>query len=317
MKIYIILIMLIVILLILLAISILKYVTANKQKDFYKRLLEQSKDSVYYYEIKPKVRFKYISPSIKEILGISEEVFYKNHQSIFDLIHPGDAENLYKKSIGEVDYTKKQIARWQHKNGHYVWTEDYATPIYDKSGCLIGVEGSMRDITERKKLENELEFNSEHDRMTGLHNRDFFEKKFEELDKTLNAKIGIIVCDLDGLKFINDNFGHKKGDAMIIEAAKILNKISSDNISIARIGGDEFAAIIIDCYEEKVLEIVNRIKEDINTFNENDNDIKIKISIGYSVTENSFSNMNNLFSSADKKMYHEKRFRRSVISNNL
>lgn len=284
-----------------------RYKKYKEKVSFYKRLLGYSKDCLYYYQYYPKKEFKYLSPSFKEMFGIDEQSFYDDCELMFELVHPDNFEEFHKKSTGQFDYSKKQVVRFRHGNGNYIWTEDFATPIYDKSGRLIAIEGIHRDITERIKLEEELEFRRSHEKMTGTYNRDFFEEYCDNLNNQVDSKIGIIVCDLNGLKSLNDNFGHKYGDVMIKEAGKILNKYSSDNIIVSRIGGDEFSIILTGVDENYVSNIIKSINEDIVKFNETSEKIKINMSIGFAVSQNSLNNMNSLFSMADKRMYQEKK----------
>lgn len=281
----------------------------NKQEvgAFYKWLLDYSKDSLYYYQTYPNIKFKYISPSIKTITGLDEDVFLNDYKEAFKLVHPDDFESVYKKSIGQVDYSKKQLARWMNSNGEYVWTEDWATPVYDKTEKLIGIVGSMRNITDRIKLEEEINYRNNHDTMTGLYNRDYFEELFDKLDRHINCKVGIIVCDINGLKILNDNYGHKTGDLLIKESAKLLNRYSSENITISRIGGDEFSIIMTDVIESDVLILVDNIKNDIAKYNNNRKEVKINMSIGYSSSQYSLGIMNDLFVTADQNMYISKK----------
>ena len=112
--------------------------------------------------------------------------------------------------------------------------------------------------------------------------------------------MAIILCDLDELKYINDNFGHKMGDVLIQEIARILNKFTSDNIIVARIGGDEFVLIVAEKTKEEIEQLMNDISIEINKHNESVNNIKIKISVGYAYTLSSIGQMTELFSQADK-----------------
>lgn len=284
-----------------------RYKNNKETGAFYKWLLDYSKDSLYYYQTYPDIKFKYISPSIRDIIGIKEEVFINDYKEAFKLVHPDDFESVYKKSIGQFDYNKKQLARWMNEKGEYVWTEDWATPIYDKSGKLVGIVGSMRNITDRIKLEEEIIYRNNHDIMTGLYNRAYFEELFDKLDKRTSCKVGIIVCDLNGLKMINDNYGHKIGDLLIKETGNLLNKYSSENIIISRIGGDEFSMVLTDVNESDVLDLVNNIKNDIIEYNKDSKEVELNMSIGYSTSPCSIGFMNDIFVVADQNMYRSKR----------
>lgn len=248
----------------------------------------------------------YLSPSFKEMFGISEQSFYDDCELMFELIHPDDFKEFYIKTMGQADFSNKFVGRFRHSSGEYIWTEDSATPIYDETGRLISIEGSHRDITERVRLENELEYRSTHDKMTGTYNRDYFEEYFDKLNNKIDNQVGLIICDLNGLKSLNDNFGHKYGDKMIKEFGKLLNRYSAENIIVSRIGGDEFAIILIDVDETYVSNMIKSINEDIIKFNESSKEIIINMAVGFAVAQHSLNNMNLLFSEADKHMYREK-----------
>lgn len=302
-----ILIAIIIFLLIALLYVLIKYKKKKEKEKFYKRLLGYSKDCIYYYQIYPETKFIYLSPSFREIFGISEQCFYDDCELMFELVHPDDYEEFYVKTIGQADFNNKFISRFKHSNGTYIWTEDSPTPIYDELGRLIGIEGSHRDITQRIKLEKELEYRSSHDKITDAYNRDYFEEYFYKLNNTFDSKVGIIICDLNGLKSLNDSLGHKYGDIMIKEVAKIINKYSSENIIVSRIGGDEFSIILTDVDEAFVSNMINNIDKDITKFNESSKEIKISMAMGMAATQNSLNNMNSLFATADKHMYQVKK----------
>lgn len=275
--------------------------------EFYRRLLHYTKDIIYYYQTYPEIKFLYVSPSVKDILGRSDNDFYNDYMLVFNIAHADDYETLYNKSIGQVDFSKPILTRWLHSNGEYIFTEDHAVPIYDKTGRFIAVEGSVRDITYRKKLEAELEYRSTHDTMTGLFNREYYERYFNDLNIKDESMVGITVCDLDGLKYINDNLGHKIGDKLIIEVCKILNRRSLKNIIVSRIGGDEISIITIGLDEKMIKEMINCINSEIIEFNKVSKDLFIRISIGFSIVHHSLDNMNNLFKTSDENMYKVKR----------
>lgn len=286
---------------------LIRYIKSKEKEEFYKRLLGYSKDCLYHYQIYPETKFRYLSPAFKEIFGIDEQSFYDDCELMFKLVHPDDFEEFYIKTMGKADFSNKFVTRFRHSSGEYICTEDFATPIYDESGRLIGIEGSHRDITKRMKLENELEYRSSHDKMTGTYNRDFFEEYLDKLNNQVDSKVGIIVCDLNGLKVLNDDYGHSYGDKLIKESGKLLNKYSSENIIVSRIGGDEFSIILTGVDGIYVSNMVNSIKKDITKFNESSEEIKINMSIGFAVSNNSLSNMNPLFIIADRRMYQEKK----------
>jgi diguanylate cyclase (GGDEF)-like protein len=121
----------------------------------------------------------------------------------------------------------------------------------------------------------------------------------------LNQSAGMIICDVDGLKLVNDTLGHDKGDAVLFAAAGVIKKCFTENEIVARIGGDEFAVLLCDVTEKETAEACRRIKEAIKQHNEINSDMPLSISIGYAVTEDT-SDIKDLFKQADNNMYREK-----------
>lgn len=185
----------------------------------------------------------------------------------------------------------------------YLWST--AAPLYDSYGKKVGAIESMRDITDRKRMEEQLEYVGLHDLLTGLYNRTFFEKEMQHLEKQNTRSIGMIVCDIDGLKLVNDILGHDAGDRLLRNAATVLSRCFRKNDVIARIGGDEFAIILPNSSEATVKVIVNRVQEMFHTHNKENLEQPIFISIGYAFSKKAIS-LNELFKKADNNMYREK-----------
>ena len=102
------------------------------------------------------------------------------------------------------------------------------------------------DITARKKEAERIKYLSFHDGLTGLYNRAYFEEELKRLDTPRQLPLSFIIGDLNSLKLVNDSYGHRFGDAMIIRAAKIIKKYCRDEDVIARWGGDEFVILLAE-----------------------------------------------------------------------
>ncbi|MCM0648233.1 PAS domain S-box protein [Clostridium swellfunianum] len=137
-------------------VDISNYIEYKKRFDMINKLLDNSKDIVYQYQIFPEQKFTYISKSLEAVLGHSLETNYNDPTHVFKITHPEDLELLMNKSTGNVDFSKPIITRWQHTDGHYIWMEDYAIPFYDNRGNLLSVQGICRDISQRVELEEKL-----------------------------------------------------------------------------------------------------------------------------------------------------------------
>ncbi|MGM9949287.1 MAG: diguanylate cyclase domain-containing protein [Lysinibacillus sp.] len=280
------------------------------------QLAERSKDILYYFEVKPEYRHKYISPSVEDFLGKGLlEKLEENPNIPFELIHPDDYDILAKKASGGIDYSKGIIQRLQDSEGNYRWFEEYATPIYEK-GELIAVHGIMRNIDEKVELQKRLEYRITHDPLTDIYNRDFFEQCMEKYNKYIDAPVAIMVCDLDELKYVNDHHGHKQGDVLIKESARLLHRYFSRNAIVSRIGGDEFAIILINLDRVQVDFLCEKLSEEIREYNTVHRDAKINMSVGYAFNDHSLREMESLFTEADENMYREKRLKKEQYITN-
>lgn len=271
------------------------------------QLVESSKDIIYHYQVKPEQKFIYLSPSLDQIMGAGAvQKNYEDAQYVFKKIHPDDYATLYKKVFGELkDYNKSILQRWTNIQGDYVWFEEYATPVY-RNGQFVAIEGIMRNISEKIALQEKLEYQITHDSLTGIYNREFFERNMDKYNKNIDASVAIILCDLDELKYLNDNYGHKKGDILIKESAKLLKYYFKENAIVSRIGGDEFAVIIVNMDKAQVESKCEKLTKEIIEYNINSN-VKVKLSLGYAFSEHSIGKMESLFIKADQKMYQEKK----------
>jgi PAS domain S-box-containing protein len=137
-------------------IDISSYIEYKQRFDMINKLLDNSKDIIYQYQVFPEPKFTYISRSLEAVLGHSIETDYNDPMHVFKITHPDDLHILEKKANGTVDFSKPIVTRWKHNDGHYIWMEDYAIPSYDSHGNLIAVQGICRDISDRVKLEEKL-----------------------------------------------------------------------------------------------------------------------------------------------------------------
>jgi PAS domain S-box-containing protein len=137
-------------------VDISNYIKYKQRLDMISRLLDNSKDIIYHYQVLPEPKFTYISKSLEKVLGHSVEQNYNDPEYVFKITHPDDLEILQGKATGKIDYSRPIVNRWRHDDGHYIWMEDYAIPSYDTNGNLIAVQGICRDISEKVRMEEKL-----------------------------------------------------------------------------------------------------------------------------------------------------------------
>jgi diguanylate cyclase (GGDEF)-like protein/PAS domain S-box-containing protein len=167
----------------------------------------------------------------------------------------------------------------------------------------------IRDITERKEMEEQLKYLSLHDPLTGIYNRTYFEEELYRLGEARQLKLGIIICDLDGLKLVNDTLGHERGDVLLKATAEVIKRSIRQGDLIARIGGDEFAILLADNDVKIVEAVCQRIKEQVEQYNKLNPELLLNISFGFAVSTDNTTNVSSIFKEADDNMYREKLYR--------
>lgn len=201
-----------------------------------------------------------------------------------------------------------------NKKGIKVPIENNASPIKDEKGNIVGAVVVFRDFTEKKEKQDEILYLSYHDQLTGLYNRRYFELELERLETIENLPMTIAMLDVNGLKLVNDAFGHQMGDELLIRISKILKRECRANDIIARIGGDEFVIIFPMTKYEDVSKIVNRIYKSSNE--ENFDNVIISVSIGWETRKSLNELMMDVLNKAEEYMYRKKLTESQNMRNN-
>ena len=178
-------------------------------------------------------------------------------------------------------------------------------------GGLVQV---VRDITERKKIEETLRNSSLKDDLTGLFNRRGLLKQaapYFDFARRQKETLLLLFIDLDGMKRINDEFGHNEGDNALINTAKILNRSFRSTDIIARLGGDEFTVLVTDLNASKE-GAITRLNENLKAYNASETrSHKLAFSIGVATLEpERMTCFEELLEQADQAMYEQKRMKR-------
>ena len=175
-------------------------------------------------------------------------------------------------------------------------------------GQMVGGYAQYIDITARKEQEDKLKYTSTHDPLTDLYNRFHLEKELVNLNRFKECPVSIIIFDLNGLKLINDSYGHRAGDLFLIEFAEILQDSFSAPATVGRWGGDEFLAIIPeDLTRQEVEQLAEKTtSKEIQINSNNGDDLFISVAYGISMKRKPEENIFDTLHDAENNMYRDK-----------
>ena len=247
--------------------------------------------------------FTYEKGAVLETLGLEpgQSIGY----SVFEIYaqFPYVLENVRRALSGEKVVATVEIGDMAF---HTIYT-----PQRDESGEVEGIIGVATDITERRRLEQELEYRSTHDSLTGLANRRLL---FDRLSLALQyssrheRSVSVLYLDLDNFKAVNDRHGHEVGDALLSAIAGRIERCLRPSDTAARVGGDEFIVLLEGLDPEKTGEVARRIEAAFESpFAIDEVEIRIGTSVGLAYTGMGTKDAAQLLREADRQMYRAKR----------
>lgn len=263
--------------------------------------------------VSPEGNWLRVNRSFCEIVGFSEDdLLVSDFQAITHQDDLGsDLAEMYRMTVGET--LRSQLEkRYVHRLGHDVWVSNSFSLVRDSNNRPLHFIFQVQDITERKRAEAAIQTLSLADELTGLYNRRgflaFCKQHLKAIRRT-NKGIVMVYADLDGLKGINDSFGHKEGDRALVKAAELLKETFRSSDVLGRLGGDEFtilAAVDPDGGREKLLARLQEKFDNYNALRVSPYDLSISVGVAQLDPEASES-MEDLMAAADAAMYENKR----------
>ena len=191
-------------------------------------------------------------------------------------------------------------------NGQKRWYEWQDRAIYDSRGNLLWIYAIGSDVTENKELGEQLDYNDDHDKLTQVYSREYFWEYQKKIDKKSEYPLTVVVADINGLKLVNDSFGHTAGDRILQHAAKILRDASRAQDMVARTGGDEFVILMPQAGKKEAEALINRVKEAYKK--DKDDDEVLSISFGHASKDSELQDMDEIFALAENDMNRNKMF---------
>jgi len=270
---------------------------------FYKTIIDSVYDMIYLHDLKGNIID--VNQRALEETGYNWEEI--TSMKVFDL-HPDvddpkyDRQNVFDSwencEVGEsVSFQVEHIA----KDGNFYPVEiDAGKVVNAGQEYMIAF---VRDITNRKKKEDRIIYLSYHDVLTDLYNRRYFEEKLETINQAM-LPVTIIMADLNGLKMVNNSYGHTTGDKVLVKAADILEEQTPEKATVARFGGDEFVILLPETDNKKAHRVFDNIKAACSV-TESD-DFPISLGMGIATMTEIDQDINLIFEKADREMNHNK-----------
>lgn len=275
----------------------------------YRLMADNSTDLIA--RLAPDGTFVYASPASRALLGFEpEELIGKNvEQFVFrdDL----NAVQKCQNRVLTLALSSTVAYRMQRKDGKYIWFETTGRAVRDDDGNVTEIISVSRDVTERRLVEEQIEYRAYHDSLTGLPNRELFKDRLNVAiahARRLKTHVAVLFLDLDHFKLVNDTFGHSVGDRLLQEVAERIAVSIREEDSVARMGGDEFTLLVSDLtHESDATKIARKLLEAVGKpMNIEGHELYITTSVGISMFPNDGEDAEALLKNADTAMYRAK-----------
>jgi diguanylate cyclase (GGDEF)-like protein/PAS domain S-box-containing protein len=278
---------------------------ARQNEARFRSLVQHSSDVIIVTRADGTVRF--VSPSAARVLGYDPAEMLR--QSVAELLHPDDREraSTFFRSAAQVRGVSGPVEwRFRQLDGSWLHAEILATNLLQDTS-VRGIVLNTRDVSERRRLEEQLTHQAFHDPLTGLANRALFRDRVSHalaLAQRRGTPVTVLFLDLDDFKKVNDSLGHAEGDRLLIAAAERFLACARTADTVARLGGDEFAILIEGADGEGLPERVAAAMS--HPFSLSGNQLKVTASIGVA-TASPDDRADDVLRNADMAMYAAKR----------
>jgi len=285
---------------------------ALRKSETYKRhLFEHATDMIWVYNPEG-LTLSSVNPAVRSIRGLSVA------EALQEPVEKAIPQEDYRKIRDQVmrqfallrkNPESKRTVRTEHrmirKDGSLVWVETAARfrTLPEGGMEIIGV---TRDIHERKEAEEYIRFLNRHDPLTGLYNRRYFEECMNRPVSGEELPQSLILLDVNGLKLINDAFGHLAGDQVLRKVAQVLERFRNGRSACARISGDEFVMLLYGTGREEAEQLARQIRREIAR--EEVEEVPLSAALGWETRMGSGEDMWSLFRNAETAMYRQKLF---------
>jgi diguanylate cyclase (GGDEF)-like protein/PAS domain S-box-containing protein len=296
----------------------LSEIAAHEAEERYRSIFENTAEGIY--QTSPDGQYLNFNPALAKIYGYESADALMNGISDIEkqlYVEQGKRDEfiMLMSQNGMVKNFEAQVRR---SNGEIIWISENAREVRDQDGVLMFYEGTVEDITGRKKHEQELEYQSTHDALTGLPNRTLLADRLNQYIGSADRydnKVAIAFVDLDQFKIINDSMGHHAGDELLKIMAVRLSQCVRETDTVVRLGGDEFVLLITGVHRiEDISESIGRVLASVAQPCEIEGrEFIVSCSIGISIYPDDARDTTALLKYADSAMYKAKQSGRNTF----
>ena len=254
--------------------------------------------------------------SAEEMLGQSLELLYPQERH-----HNNWQAGIDRRSrllSGELEFEEYETVR-RRKDGTLIQVAATTSPLRDHEGSIIGLVGSLRDITERRRTEAQLAYLSNHDPLTGLFNRGRFEEELGAAAARARQQgqhAAVLMLDLDNFKYVNETYGHKAGDELVASIASTLKGRLQPVDVLARFGGDEFGLLVSDTDTDRATVLAEQLLSAVreHELQLGGRPIHVTASIGVVIFDGIEASAEDVLADVDRAMYQSKEKGRNRVT---
>jgi len=228
----------------------------------YRNLVETAHDLVW--SMDPEGHWTYLNDAVSRIYGYQAEEMLFMHYSEFQAPESQERDQTAIERLLEGQELLHYETIHLDKQGQPRHISFNAKPLVDESGKVVSIVGTARDITAQKAFEQELTYQAQHDSLTGLHNRNHFQRELERMISRITrsgTSGALLYLDLDQFKYVNDTLGHVAGDRLLLECTNLLRHHTRDADLLARFGGDEFTLLLDNVDRDSALQAADHIRQ--------------------------------------------------------
>ncbi|OFV71092.1 HD domain-containing protein [Acetobacterium wieringae] len=276
-----------------------------------RRLITQMEQGLAVHEVlvdhngKPvDCNFLYVNPSFERLTGLkSQDILGKTLSEIMP-----DSTNFLVEKYAQLIKTG---ASMRYEMYFEQFAKYFEVVAYSPEPQQVAV--IISDITERKQTEEKIRYLSNHDYLTGVYNRRYYEEALINIDRDENLPLSLVISDVNGLKLVNESFGHALGDELLKKVAGIIQAECRNQDVVARLSGDEFIVLLPQTDEDQTAKIVKRMK--VAALEQSVGNIDFSISFGYETKTESHQTIQEVLKNAEDNMYRHKLYESASIKN--